>query len=84
MWPTDNAWANALVFAAAGYGVVLAAAIGSLLGRSSRGRRLLKAAPLVLAGILMAYLASALLILPTNEPEDDCIYSSAHPSDCKR
>jgi hypothetical protein len=45
---------------------------------------LLKAAPLVLAGILMAYLASALLILPTNEPEDDCIYSSAHPSDCKR
>lgn len=83
MWPTDNPWANALAFAAAGYGLLLAAAIGSLLARSSRGRKLLRAAPLVLAGILMAYLASALLILPTNEPEDDCIYSSAHPSDCK-
>ena len=83
MWPTDNAWANVLVFATAGYALILAAAFGSLLGRSSRGRTVLKVAPLVLAGILVVYLASALLIGPPGKPDDDCIYSSAHPSDCK-
>lgn len=82
MWPTDNAWANTLVFAAAGYALVLAAAFGSLLGQSSRGRTVLKAAPLVLAGLLVIYLASALLILSVEKRDEDCISSSAHPSDC--
>lgn len=82
MWPTDNAWANTLVLAAAGYALVLAAAFGSLLSQSPRGRMVLKAAPLVLAGLLVIYLASALLIFPPEKRDEHCIYSSAHPSDC--
>lgn len=83
MWPTDSVWGNALLFAAAGYGFVAAAALGSVLGRSSRGRRFLMAAPLALGGLLAAYIAASLLTATANKPsEQNCIYSDEHPSDC--
>ena len=81
MWPTDNAWANALVFAAAGYALVLAAAFGSLLGQSSVGARCSRPHRWCLL-ILVVDLASALLIFSAEKWDEDCIYSSAHPSDC--
>ncbi len=81
MWPTDSFWGNALIFAAAGYGLLLFAGLGSLLGRDERGRKVLRMAPLVLACIILAYVASALLLTGL-QAEDGCIYDAKHPSDC--
>jgi len=81
MWPTDDTWMNALIFAACGSALILVAALGSVLGQSAIGRRVLKSAPVGLALLVAVYVAVALLTRPPSR--EDCIYTRTHPSDCR-
>jgi hypothetical protein len=81
MWPTDDIWANALIFAATGGALIVAAVVGSVLGRSSEGRRAMKAASIGLGVLIVCYVAVA-MYATSSKPEEDCIYAPAHPSNC--
>jgi hypothetical protein len=81
MWPTDDIWGNALVFAAAGGALILAAFLGSVLGRSEQGRRIMKAASLGVAVLIVLYFAVAMHARFSGAAKE-CIYAPAHPSDC--
>ncbi|MFZ5778742.1 MAG: hypothetical protein ACOY4R_00870 [Pseudomonadota bacterium] len=79
----DDMWGNVLLAAAIGYGLIAAAALGSVLGQSTAGRRALRKAPMLLGGLLIAYVAVALLLTTTGKPrQENCVYSSEHPSNC--
>lgn len=82
MGPTANVWGNALLIAAAGAALILAAAFGRTFGASPAGRKLLSWSPLAVALVVVAYLGVALIRMP-GAPSDPCIYSNAHPSDCR-
>ncbi|CAN5892166.1 hypothetical protein BH11PSE3_BH11PSE3_28110 [soil metagenome] len=81
MWPTESLWGNAFIFAAVGCAILVAAAMGAVFGNSRWGRRLLWLAPVVLAGLLIAYVSVGLL---RTQPQaaKKCIYNSEHPSEC--
>lgn len=81
MWPTNDVWMNALTFAAAGSALILFAALGSVLGQSAGGRKAMKAAPVALCMLIGAYVA-VVLYGQSSEPGKECIYATAHPSDC--
>lgn len=81
MWPTNDMWMNALTFAAGGSALILAAALGSVLGQTAGGRKAMKAAPIALCLLIGAYVAVAMYGKPP-EPGKECIYAAAHPSDC--
>ncbi len=82
MWPTDDIRANALIFAAMGAALILAALLGSVLGRSEEGRRLMKAASIGLGILIVLYIAAA-TYMPSSEPDKECLYAPTHPSDCR-
>lgn len=82
MWPAGDVLSNVLILAAMGCGAILMAALGYVLGRTARGRRLLKASPVVLAVLLAAYVATTLALRAPPPAADACIYAPAHPSDC--
>lgn len=82
MWPTATLWGNALVIAAIGSALILAAAFGRALGDSSTGRKALQWSPVVLAVIVIGYVGVGMLAVPS-VPTHGCIYDSEHPSDCK-
>jgi uncharacterized membrane protein YjfL (UPF0719 family) len=82
MWPMASVWGNALLIAAAGAALILAAALGRAIGDSPAGRRLLAWAPLALAFVVVAYVGVALLT-PPSRPTVSCIYDSEHPSECR-
>lgn len=81
MWPTDDVWMNALMLAVSGSALILAAALGSVLGRSEGGRKILKAAPIALCLLVGVYVAAAMHGQSPGRGKD-CIYANAHPSDC--
>lgn len=81
MWPTDDILRNALIFAAAGAALMVAALLGSVIGRSSEGRKAMKVASIGLSVLIVAYVATA-LYATWSGPEKDCIYAPRHPSDC--
>jgi hypothetical protein len=81
MWPTNDVWMNALMVAAGGSAMILAAALGSVLGRSAGGRKAMKAAPVALCLLVGVYVAVA-MYGGSSEPRKECIYAAAHPSDC--
>jgi hypothetical protein len=82
MWPTDSVWGNTLIFAAAGFLLILCAELGSVLGTSTHGRRVLRGAPVVLVLALVAYVA--VVLLGVDRPRGaGCIYAPQHPSDCQ-
>ena len=81
MWPSDDIWANALIFAAAGGALIVVAFLGSVLGRSSEGRRAMKAASIGLGVLIACYIAVA-MYGTWSKPEQGCIYAPNHPSDC--
>lgn len=81
MWPTATVWGNALMIAAIGSALILAAAFGRALGDSTTGRKALQWSPLVLAAIVMGYVGVGTLTAPP-VPTQGCIYDSEHPSDC--
>jgi VIT1/CCC1 family predicted Fe2+/Mn2+ transporter len=81
MWPTDTIWGNTLIFTAAGGALIIAAFLGSVLGRSSEGRRAMKAASIGLGILILCYVAAAMSGIGSNT-EEGCIYAPAHPSDC--
>lgn len=82
MWPTDNILRNALIFAAAGAALMVTALLGSLLGRSSEGRKAMKVGSIGLSILIVVYLAAAIHATWT-EADEGCIYAPKHPSDCK-
>jgi len=82
MWPTASVWGNALLIAAAGAALVMAAAFGRAVGDSPAGIRLLRWSPLGVAFVVVAYVGVALVATPRAPPEP-CIYSSEHPSGCQ-
>ncbi|WP_421994034.1 hypothetical protein [Reyranella sp.] len=81
MWPTESIWGNVLIFAAVGYAMILSAALGSVLGQSGAGRKVLGAAPFVLAVALVAYVGTSLVLADRPGPTD-CLYDKSHPSEC--
>lgn len=81
MWPTDDIWANVLIFAAAGAAPILAAFLGSVLGMSEDGRRAMTAASIGLSILIVLYHVAA-IYLPSSNPVNDCLYAPNHPSDC--
>ena len=81
MWPTNDIWANALIFAAAGGALISAAFLGSVLGRSEDGRRAMKAASIGLGVLIVLYIAAA-IYMPSSGPGEECLYAPNHPSDC--
>jgi hypothetical protein len=81
MWPINDVWMNVLMLAAGGCILILFAVLGSVLGQSASGRKAIKAAPVALGFLIAAYVAVALYERPS-EPEKECIYAAAHPSDC--
>jgi hypothetical protein len=81
MWPTSDIWTNSLLLAAGGAALILAAALGSVLGQSEGGRRIMKAAPIALCMLIGAYVAVA-MYGQSSKPGKECIYAEAHPSDC--
>lgn len=82
MWPTDNIWANALIFAAAGSALILVAFLGSVLGRSEDGQRAMKAASIGLGFLIALYVVVAISI-SAPQPDNGCLYAPSHPSDCR-
>lgn len=82
MWPTATLWGNALMIAAMGSALILAAAFGRALGDSAAGRKALQWSPVVLAAIVIGYVGVGTLTAPP-VPTQGCIYDSEHPSDCK-
>jgi hypothetical protein len=82
MWPTDDILRNALIFAAAGAALMVAALLGSLLGRSSGGQKAMKVASIGLSVLIVVYVGAA-MYAAWPEPGEDCIYAPKHPSDCK-
>ncbi|HQS17202.1 hypothetical protein [Reyranella sp.] len=82
MWLTASVWGNALLIAAAGAALVMAAAFGRAVGESPAGNRLLRWSPLGVAFVVVAYVGVALVTTPRTPPES-CIYSSEHPSGCQ-
>lgn len=82
MWPTATLWGNALMIAAMGSALILAAAFGRALGDSAAGRKALQWSPVVLAAIVIGYVGVGTLTAPA-VPTQGCIYDSEHPSDCK-
>jgi hypothetical protein len=81
MWPTAGVWGNALLIAAAGAALIVAAAFGRAVGDSPLGNRLLRWSPLAVAVVVVAYVGVAMVSAPRPSPEP-CIYTSEHPSDC--
>lgn len=81
MWPTANLWGDALVIAALGSALILAAAFGRALGDSGAGRKVLGWSPVALAFVVVAYVGVGLLMTPP-APTESCIYNGEHPSDC--
>jgi hypothetical protein len=81
MWPTEDILRNALIFAAAGAALMVAAWLGSVLGQSSEGRKAMKVASIGLSALIVAYIATA-AYATWSGPEKDCIYAQKHPSDC--
>jgi len=81
MWPTEDILQNALIFAAAGAAVMLAALLGSVLGQSSEGRKAMKVASIGLSVLIVVYVATA-VYATWSGPGKDCIYAPRHPSDC--
>ncbi len=82
MWSTASVWGNALLIAAAGAALIMAAAFGRALGDSTTGRRLLIWAPLGIVFVVGTYVGIALVATPSASPVS-CIYDSEHPSDCQ-
>lgn len=80
--PPVSIWGNALLIAATGAALILAAAFGRAMGHSAVGRKLLSWSPLAVALVVVAYLCVAAVLTPAAPPEP-CIYSSEHPSDCE-
>ncbi|MPZ35809.1 MAG: hypothetical protein GEV13_33425 [Rhodospirillales bacterium] len=72
---------NALMFAAGGSALILVAALGSVLGQSAGGRKVMKAAPIALCLLIGVYVVVA-MYGQSSEPGKECIYAAAHPSDC--
>lgn len=81
MWPTDDILRNALIFAAAGAALMIAALLGSVLGRSSEGRKAMKIASIGLSVLIAVYVRAA-VYAGWPAPDKDCIYAPRHPSDC--
>jgi VIT1/CCC1 family predicted Fe2+/Mn2+ transporter len=81
MWPTNDIWANALIFAATGSALIFVAFLGSVLGTFEEGRRVMKAASIGLGILIVLYIAAAMYV-PWSSPDKECIYAPAHPSDC--
>lgn len=81
MWPTHSIWANALLYMACASAAILCVGLGIALGNSRGGRLFMKAAPLVAATLITAYVAIGLL-QSTGSSFEHCIYAAAHPSDC--
>lgn len=82
MWPTDDIWMNALIFAATGGVLILVAFLGSVLGRLEEGRRVMKAASIGLGILIVLYIAAAIYV-SSSSPDEECIYAPAHPSECR-
>ncbi len=82
MWPAAPVWGNAMLIAAAGAALVLAAAFGRAMGNSPVGRRILYWSPLAVAFVVFTYVGVALVTTLSTSP-GSCIYSSEHPSDCQ-
>lgn len=82
MWPTDDILRNALIFAAAGAALMLAALLGSVLGQSSEGRKAMKGVSIGLSVLIVVYVATA-VYTSLSGPDEDCIYAPKHPSDCR-
>ena len=60
----------------------MVALVGSVLGRSTEGRRAIKVASFGLSALVVVYIAAAMYVsLP--EADEYCIYAAKHPSDCK-
>jgi hypothetical protein len=81
MWPTPDIWQNAFLLAAIGGAAILCAAIGSVMGRSPLGVRMLRASPLVVIALAIAYVVTMSALSPATEIAD-CVYAPAHPSNC--
>lgn len=81
MWLAAGLWGDALLIAAAGAALIMAAAFGRAVGDSPVGSRLLRWSPLGVAVVVVAYVGFALVTAPRAPPES-CIYSREHPSDC--
>jgi len=83
MWPTDDIWANALIFAATGGAFILVAALGSVIGRFEGGRKVMTVASIGL-GMAIAFYIAAAMYGSWSEADEKCIYAPAHPSDCEQ
>ncbi len=81
MWPTDDVLRNALIFAAAGGALMVAALLGSVLGQSSDGRKAIKVASIGMSALIVVYIATA-VCASWSGPDKDCIYAPRHPSNC--
>ncbi len=81
MWPTSDVWQNALLLAAIGAAAILCAAFGSVMGRSTGGLRVLKASPLIVGGLIVAYVVTVTLLSPPTQ-DTECVYAPDHPSNC--
>lgn len=81
MWPTASLWGNALIFAAIGFGGLVCAELGRVLGASAGGRKALRRAPIVLACLIVVYVGLVLVVTPRPAPQA-CPYNAEHPSEC--